>query len=375
MFASSAVRLPSSTPSQAPLTAPQAVWPRTTISGVPTAAVANSILPSMSTFRSCRRRGRRTGRRYYSRRSPRAAPASRRSSARRPSDSGLRRSSRSDSRSRQALAPSPRSVGCPRPKRLFTWLGDIACWSLLGEHRGAARRHPLRCTREGTSAVGEMERSFLQFMTVVVTESGCCRSGPPTLDASAALPDWSLLQVLECESHEANRDQLRSNPRPPTWLGFRIGGRGGCSNRPRFSGWSADPWNGLGLRLATLAACSSKAPVTAGQLRYRVEAPHPYPYNLCYCTACRKTAGGGGYAINLAARSDTLVVEGEQHVGVYPAWARRRARRPTQPATAPLLSGMWGVRCGCRTRGGRTSCTRTRAPSTTTSPSLRTAIT
>lgn len=54
-----------------------------------------------------------------------------------------------------------------------------------------------------------------------------------------------------------------------------------------------------------------------GAVRYRVEAPHPYPYNCCYCNACRKTAGTGGYAINLGARAATLEVEGREHVTVY----------------------------------------------------------
>ncbi len=54
-------------------------------------------------------------------------------------------------------------------------------------------------------------------------------------------------------------------------------------------------------------------------VRFRVEAPEPYPYNLCYCSICRKTAGAGGYAINLGARADSLEVEGEAHVRVYRA--------------------------------------------------------
>lgn len=54
-----------------------------------------------------------------------------------------------------------------------------------------------------------------------------------------------------------------------------------------------------------------------GAVSYEVEAPHPYPYNLCYCKACRKTAGSGGFAINLGALADTLEVTGAEHVRVY----------------------------------------------------------
>jgi hypothetical protein len=39
----------------------------------------------------------------------------------------------------------------------------------------------------------------------------------------------------------------------------------------------------------------------------------------CYCSICRKTAGGGGYAINLGALTDTLEVEGEENLSFYQA--------------------------------------------------------
>jgi hypothetical protein len=40
---------------------------------------------------------------------------------------------------------------------------------------------------------------------------------------------------------------------------------------------------------------------------------------LCYCTICRKTAGGGGYAINLHGWASTLEVSGEAQISVYRA--------------------------------------------------------
>ena len=54
-------------------------------------------------------------------------------------------------------------------------------------------------------------------------------------------------------------------------------------------------------------------------VRFSVESPHPYPFNLCYCSICRKTAGGGGYAINLGAEYDSLEAKGKEHIGVYQA--------------------------------------------------------
>ncbi len=68
-----------------------------------------------------------------------------------------------------------------------------------------------------------------------------------------------------------------------------------------------------------------------GKVRFTLESRHPYPFNICYCSICRKTAGGGGYAINLGGEAATLTVRGKQHVSVYralmPAEAGGRAKR------------------------------------------------
>lgn len=52
---------------------------------------------------------------------------------------------------------------------------------------------------------------------------------------------------------------------------------------------------------------------------FSVKSHHPYPFNLCYCSVCRKTAGGGGYAINLSGQSKTLNVKGDEHISIYRA--------------------------------------------------------
>ena len=56
-----------------------------------------------------------------------------------------------------------------------------------------------------------------------------------------------------------------------------------------------------------------------GAVRFRVEADCPVPYQRCYCSICRKTAGGGGFAINLGALAETLAVDGETAVARYSA--------------------------------------------------------
>ncbi len=54
-------------------------------------------------------------------------------------------------------------------------------------------------------------------------------------------------------------------------------------------------------------------------VRFQLDSPHPYPFNLCYCSICRKTSGGGGYAINLGGRYDTLKIEGGENVKSFHA--------------------------------------------------------
>ncbi len=56
-----------------------------------------------------------------------------------------------------------------------------------------------------------------------------------------------------------------------------------------------------------------------GAVRFSVQSHAPQPYMHCYCSICRKTAGGGGSAINIMGEADTLEVEGEEHLSVYRA--------------------------------------------------------
>lgn len=56
-----------------------------------------------------------------------------------------------------------------------------------------------------------------------------------------------------------------------------------------------------------------------GAVRFTLESAHTYPFNLCYCSICRKTQGGGGYAINLSGDAASLAVEGEENISVYHA--------------------------------------------------------
>ncbi|PSJ64011.1 GFA family protein [Pseudaminobacter soli (ex Li et al. 2025)] len=62
-----------------------------------------------------------------------------------------------------------------------------------------------------------------------------------------------------------------------------------------------------------------KGSCSCGAVSFEVQSHTPVPYQLCYCSICRKQEGGGGYTINLAAISDTLKVKGEKHLGLYRA--------------------------------------------------------
>jgi hypothetical protein len=54
-------------------------------------------------------------------------------------------------------------------------------------------------------------------------------------------------------------------------------------------------------------------------VRFEVQSHTPVPYQLCYCSICRKQQGGGGFAINLGAVSSTLKIRGKRHLAVYRA--------------------------------------------------------
>ena len=80
-----------------------------------------------------------------------------------------------------------------------------------------------------------------------------------------------------------------------------------------------------------------------GGVRFTLESVHAYPFNYCYCSICRKTAGGGGYAINLSADNATLQVQGEDNISVY----RAKVQNPDSAAVteSPARRHFCGI-CG-----------------------------
>jgi hypothetical protein len=71
-----------------------------------------------------------------------------------------------------------------------------------------------------------------------------------------------------------------------------------------------------------------------GKVRFAVESAEPVPFMRCYCSICRKTAGTGGYAINLGAAMPTMKVTGKKYLGIYRARLPNEGRSGTHPSSA-----------------------------------------
>jgi hypothetical protein len=79
-----------------------------------------------------------------------------------------------------------------------------------------------------------------------------------------------------------------------------------------------------------------------GAVRFSLESTSPVPFMHCHCSICRKTAGSGGYAINLGGDATTLAVRGRKHLGVY----RALLREPGQRAKRSKGERNFCMRCG-----------------------------
>jgi hypothetical protein len=78
-------------------------------------------------------------------------------------------------------------------------------------------------------------------------------------------------------------------------------------------------------------------------VRFSLRSRHPYPFNLCYCSICRKTAGGGGFAINLGGDHASMQVTGREQLRIYRA--RMGEGADGQPIESPAERHFCG-RCG-----------------------------
>ncbi len=80
-----------------------------------------------------------------------------------------------------------------------------------------------------------------------------------------------------------------------------------------------------------------------GAVRFTCESHTPQPYQRCYCSICRKTGGGGGFAINIMADNASMTIsDPDKTIAVY------RARLEGDDGTAETSPGerSFCSRCG-----------------------------
>ena len=79
-----------------------------------------------------------------------------------------------------------------------------------------------------------------------------------------------------------------------------------------------------------------------GAVTFLVKSRQPYPFCLCYCSICRKTAGGGDYATNLGADFETLKIKGAKHIRVYYGKMRTSSDRTEESPAGRSFCGLCG---------------------------------
>jgi len=70
------------------------------------------------------------------------------------------------------------------------------------------------------------------------------------------------------------------------------------------------------------------------QVKFSLDSEEYYPFARCYCSICRKTAGTGGYAINLGGDFSTLKIKGKENISVYQALITDPKTRETRQSPA-----------------------------------------
>ena len=79
-----------------------------------------------------------------------------------------------------------------------------------------------------------------------------------------------------------------------------------------------------------------------GKVRFRVESETPVPFMYCYCSICRKTAGGA-FGCNVMGKRDTLKVRGAKHLRIYHAVIRNARKRPLRSKGERWFCGACGT--------------------------------
>lgn len=78
-------------------------------------------------------------------------------------------------------------------------------------------------------------------------------------------------------------------------------------------------------------------------VKFSLQSKYPYPFNICYCSICRKTAGSGGSAINLSGDFSSLKVQGKENLSIYQA---RQVDEKTKEITESPMERSFCKTCG-----------------------------
>ncbi|MEM7302671.1 MAG: GFA family protein [Pseudomonadota bacterium] len=78
-----------------------------------------------------------------------------------------------------------------------------------------------------------------------------------------------------------------------------------------------------------------------GKVTFSVDSITPYPYQKCYCSICRKTAGGGGFAINIMGWTDSLEIKGDEHISIYHAHTEKGVSEMERRFCSHCGSALW----------------------------------
>jgi hypothetical protein len=79
-----------------------------------------------------------------------------------------------------------------------------------------------------------------------------------------------------------------------------------------------------------------------GAVSFSLNSNTPYPYQRCYCSICRKTQGGGGYAVNIGGDTASMQVVGREHITIYHA----KIRNPGEPEETSTAERHFCKHCG-----------------------------
>ena len=78
-----------------------------------------------------------------------------------------------------------------------------------------------------------------------------------------------------------------------------------------------------------------------GAVKFKLVSHTPQPYMRCYCSICRKTAGGGGYAINVMGEAAKLKVTGRAALSVYRARLNGKRSQAQRHFCSKCGSALW----------------------------------